>query len=458
MISGVFGGVARFVTLAAPLVSVFLISGCDSEGYPADLKYPTRTDLIIVTQNPDEETQPEPPGHLEISVATYKKLQDEGKTVKFYDPALLTPKQRGEITAALEKIFGTPAKPRVKIASADDEDLKKALEDLQLDNEKILEAGSVLYRRNCQHCHGISGNGRGPTAAWLHPHPRDYRKGVFKFISTEKRAPSRNDLYRVLKNGIDYTSMPSFALLSDKELDELISYVIHLSLRGQAEEATMNPLIDKQELQVDGDTVSIDRFLQDRARNAVTSEDGWAASNQSVRTPAPEDPKVKEGREKKTKKELLEAQQKEVAIGYKLFISDDAGCLKCHKDYGRQALYRYDAWGTMVRPRNLTAGQYRGGRRPIDFYWRIKNGINPSTMPAIEVLLTADEKAELEEMTKKGKPAAEVATEKAKKTEANIWRLIAFIETVPYSSMLPKDIHDAVYPTVRPSAPVVKKD
>jgi len=37
--------------------------------------------------------------------------------------------------------------------------------------------------------------------------------------------------------------------------------------------------------------------------------------------------------------------------------------------------------GTLVRPNNWTAGVYRGGRRPIDMYWRIKLGIAPSGMP-----------------------------------------------------------------------------
>ena len=34
-----------------------------------------------------------------------------------------------------------------------------------------------------------------------------------------------------------------------------------------------------------------------------------------------------------------------------------------------------------ILPRNLRKGVYRGGRRPVDLYWRIHNGIDGSGMP-----------------------------------------------------------------------------
>src|SRR5262249_29870956 len=36
--------------------------------------------------------------------------------------------------------------------------------------------GYTLYRLHCLHCHGVSGAGDGPTAAFLYPTPRDYRR------------------------------------------------------------------------------------------------------------------------------------------------------------------------------------------------------------------------------------------------------------------------------------------
>ncbi len=44
-----------------------------------------------------------------------------------------------------------------------------------------------------------------------------------------------------------------------------------------------------------------------------------------------------------------------------------------------------DDWGNPLRPGNLNRGErtvYKGGRRPIDIYWRIAKGINGAKMPA----------------------------------------------------------------------------
>ena len=59
--------------------------------------------------------------------------------------------------------------------------------------------GYALYRLHCLHCHGVSGAGDGPTAPFLYPRPRDYRKGLFKFTSTpdrrqaDPRRPAQDD-------------------------------------------------------------------------------------------------------------------------------------------------------------------------------------------------------------------------------------------------------------------------
>src|SRR5262249_27791410 len=80
--------------------------------------------------------------------------------------------------------------------------------------------GSGLYRRNCLHCHGVSGAGDGPTAPFLYPPPRDYRRGIFKFTSTPYMArPARDDLRRTIRNGLHGTSMPAFhSLMTDVEI------------------------------------------------------------------------------------------------------------------------------------------------------------------------------------------------------------------------------------------------
>lgn len=139
-----------------------------------------------------------------------------------------------EIANVLGAMFGTPDNPQV-------------LPETGLDQQKLmLSAGPAwtgaddlthgLYRRHCVHCHGISGDGRGPTARFLDPYPRDYRKGVFKFKSTYAAAkPTDADLTLVLHNGIPGTSMPSFSLLPKSEVESLVEYVKYLALRGEME-------------------------------------------------------------------------------------------------------------------------------------------------------------------------------------------------------------------------------
>lgn len=104
-------------------------------------------------------------------------------------------------------------------------------------NKQQVAGGYSLYRKHCLHCHGVSGDGNGPTADYLYPRPRDYRKGLFKFTSTASGAkPSRDDLWRTINFGLHGTSMPGFeALMSQSEIQQVVDYVIFLSIRGETE-------------------------------------------------------------------------------------------------------------------------------------------------------------------------------------------------------------------------------
>ncbi len=158
-------------------------------------------------------------------------------------PESVSQKQAGAVAATLADLFGTPDEPKVPDGIALDADLL------------WLAAGPVagvpegqdrgLFRRYCVSCHGLSGDGAGPTAAALAPYPRDFRSGVFKYTSTRCGAkPAAADLRRTLQRGVAATAMPSFAPLSPKELDALLEYVRYLSIRGQTEAYLFQTVVD----------------------------------------------------------------------------------------------------------------------------------------------------------------------------------------------------------------------
>jgi mono/diheme cytochrome c family protein len=150
--------------------------------------------------------------------------------------------------------------------------------------------------------------------------------------------------------------MPSFALLPEKELDAIINYIIHLSMRGEVEFGIMKDLGASP----DDDTPmeeAVSTKLSAVAKNWV---DAQSEGKQIKPGPYPG------------------LSNESVASGFKLFTdkSSAAGCVSCHGDFGRKNNYMFDPWGTIVRPIDLTSGVYRGGRRPVDLYYRIHSGID----------------------------------------------------------------------------------
>ena len=97
-----------------------------------------------------------------------------------------------------------------------------------------LQHGREVYTRQCSGCHGTTGDGKGPAAAYLNPPPRDYRLGRFKFTSTPRGAkPRREDLARIIRHGAKGTSMPTFRWMAQDDLEAVIDYVMLLSSRGE---------------------------------------------------------------------------------------------------------------------------------------------------------------------------------------------------------------------------------
>jgi mono/diheme cytochrome c family protein len=471
-----------------------------------------------------------------LNMAYKKKMERQNLTAEEGAPASLPQQVTQDVADILVAMYGTPDAPQLPAV--------EGVELSQLVDLKRLRmaAGAVgsdqdgrphgLYREHCVHCHGISGDGAGPTAAFLNPYPRDYRLGLYKFKSTKKGdKPTHDDLKKTLIDGIPGTAMPSFALLPDVEVEALVDYVKYLSIRGETERqlfryATTELVDDFDTLY--GDYISLNEKVTELTEGGVSASAlGDAQSRLSKafaqlrairRSAKPyEAEKSEEPAEKlddeaasesvselkagldelekglagyqpprlfratdengkprpaaELKEELapylelagevmskwiapqsvavpepptpLDANNKEsLARGRAIFYGPIANCFSCHGESGLgdgqrdfyddwsgewvdkndpQATDLYVALGALpprhLIPRNLRSGVYRGGRRPIDLYWRIVNGIDGAQMPAVPLMAEDDPPG-----TKK-------------LSQQDVWDLINYVRSLPYESI-----------------------
>ena len=232
----------------------------------------------------------------------------------------------------------------------------------------------------------MTGDGRGTSGNTM-PFPRDYRQGQFKFVtSNDSGKPRRADLVRTLAAGLN--PMPAFGLLQEGERDLLAGYVAYLSVRGQLEFEALRGL---------GDGHSIDTGAR---LKAILGE--WEQAEAAPPLPA-EPPGEEPG---------TPAHQDAVRRGFARFTEKaDNACISCHGDFGRKPVLRYDVWGTVAKPADLTNkdGAFRGGgTRPADVYARVRFGIPPVGMPAHPKL-----------------------------TDREVWDVVRFVRSVPYMRELP---------------------
>lgn len=276
-----------------------------------------------------------------------------------------------------------------------------------------LQTGRNLYLRHCMHCHGVSGDGAGPTAQYFRVKPRDYRQGIIKFTSTKASVPrpNRDDLFRIVKLGVPGTYMPSFMLLPDDEVKLIVEYVRWLAMRGEMErklnawlftsysQEAVDEAENSAELESEFETEwaedssdYIERFGNDLKLDWQDADKPESVVNPTVpRTPS---------------------SPESIARGRRFFLSKDAKCASCHGETARgngpstEAFNDlpgmppgtksdkpglFDNWGNIVKPRNLTTGVFRGGRRPIDIFRRIHSGIKGTPMQAFGTTLKEDQ-------------------------------------------------------------------
>jgi len=264
----------------------------------------------------------------------------------------LPPELQKKVVSALNVQCGTAAAPKL------------------LGNEKVeperLKHAQALYSHNCSRCHGDNGDGKGLMAAYMRPRPRDYRRGVFKFTSTPYGSkPRRADLLRTLRRGIPGTSMPSFRLLPNDDIEALVDYVLVLTHRGEME---LELAIEADSA---GDLSAV--FPAEAVKSVLENWEKATTAEVQPLTPAP----------------VFAADT--IRKGREAFLTK--GCSKCHGEDGRGLTRENtftDIWGFQTRAADLTSGMLRGGSEPIDVYRRIYSGINGTPMPSFSGTLTQE--------------------------------------------------------------------
>jgi DMSO reductase family type II enzyme heme b subunit len=186
--------------------------------------------------------------------------------------------------------------------------------------------GKATYERKCAGCHGDKGDGQGPAAELLWPAPRDFTKGLYKIRTTANKVPMDQDLFRVITDGMPGTSMPSWAVLSEKDRWNLVAYL---------------------------KTFAPDAFKEAPKKLELPKE---VASSEASITRG---------------KEMFEAIE----------------CHKCHGSEGRaDGVSRpelKDEWGHPIAPANLTKRwTFRGGAGRTDIATRLAAGVLGTPMPA----------------------------------------------------------------------------
>ncbi|MBA3312820.1 MAG: cytochrome c [Planctomycetota bacterium] len=340
----------------------------------------------------------------------------DGKSVKSLPAGSQAAWTKGKYKGQSHRVTAfDPKSGAVTLSGEFDEGLPKPGDKLLLAAGGTLTRGQELYARHCIHCHGPGGAGDGPTARYLDPKPRDYRPGKYKFTSTAgPEKASSADLLDTLKRGIPGTSMPAFRMLSNDDLHALVEYVRWLSIRGDYEYQLASTVAafdftreayderiedgdEREEILEDVKSFLEDVFPDEAEIIADGIIESWEEADDPSAIVVPTVSRVEDTPESRLR-------------GRALYLSEKAKCATCHGTYGKgdgpQAFaYQpdsrtkqnyplpglYDDWHNPIRPRDLTQGVYRGGRRPIDVFRRIHAGIKGTPMPRFAGSLTEEE-------------------------------------------------------------------
>ncbi len=405
------------------LAAVLFGTGCPTNLYPAGEKdaYPL-TDYEFFKREEHKKMEDarkiyaDPKSTPEQRAEAQKTFNDPDKLKKEREETESLDKARPRMRLVLARLFGSPEHP-VKPSTQSDQvpkvgDIFQGNAVLEVEEPgSPLDTGRKLYKLHCVHCHGYYGYGDGPTANFLFPKPRDFRFGKVKFTSTAGGVPPvHDDLVRIVAQGVQGTMMPAFGPAEGMpqigifaghagppgfDVDAVATYVEVLLMRGAVESQLAAKWAEEGELTADAAQEAVNQKFAE-----------WkTAADQVVKPEAkrPEDfaASARKGAilygapEKSIPGPPMTADEKKKEYWGK------AGCVKCHglRGLGIDSSVEDQAldlkvlndFGLPAAPMNLTLGNYRGGRRPIDLYRRMSAGIKGTPMPGQKGNLTGEE-------------------------------------------------------------------
>lgn len=243
--------------------------------------------------------------------------------------------------------------------------------------EALFGRGKILYEKQCSSCHGLTGAGDGEASYLLYPKPRNFTRGEFRMISTSEIQPTDGDLFKTISRGMPGSSMPSWDHLPGEDRWALIYYVRYLTELGkQVESGKIKPEALKKDL-----------GWEQKKDLAVSKLDPASVIH-------PQMPQMT---------------QERFSRGRDLFVK---GCVSCHglQGKGDGKMMMKDSFGIPIRPRDLTAGVFKGEATPEALYLRIALGLPGSPMPSYRDAFT----------------------------EEQIWDLVQYIRTLPEDGKMDK--------------------
>src|SRR5438093_10254537 len=197
--------------------------------------------------------------------------------------------------------------------------------------------GKVVYEKWCAGCHGETGAGDGPAAAYMLPRPRNFTGALYKIRTTASgQLPTDADMMRAIDQGLPGSAMPAWkGRLSDADRRAVLAYLKTFS-----------------------------SFFADTSQHVVELKFGSAPGGGSG----------------------AEA----LKVGRQFY--DSIGCRKCHGDQGRgdgpSAPTLKDDAGFPIFAADLhQSWRFRGGASVEDVYRRLRTGLDGTPMPSFADLI-----------------------------------------------------------------------